>query len=206
LQWAEARSTQVAPGEYAAGTRRRFPEFASLNDRELFDEIAKRLPDSFGVPPILRSRQSDVSTLQTRLASNPEGIWIDDGGLESRARVPVPPLTIAVGRDGTYYMTAGTENVSTQDISYLVNAQLRRSGSRLAGTVTVGYYMRSASERNACASSGTMDLTLSADGEGLSGTSVLSRQPDSVPAPFAVLCSALPSGTRTIRLTRQLGQ
>lgn len=341
MQWAEAdmvETTKLSPSEYVAGTRRRFPEFAGLSDRELLDEISKRRPDQSGLPPALR-RLGDISPLEVfvrrideifsryrdeaerllnglsqgagaalvteigrrlqllyattaptqrskdalailinacesiqrrltadgaqslqaaevevilrelrqqseafsmlaeeadvqsiggelrstiqgyvrgfrdqislfekmrvSLASNPEGTWIDDGGLESRARVPVPPVTIAVGRDGTYYVTAGTENVSTQDISYLVNAQLRRSATRFSGTITVRYYMRSASESHACSSSGTLDVVLSADGKLLSGTSVLSRQPDSVPAPFALLCSALPSGTRAIRLTRQ---
>jgi serine protease Do len=141
-------------------------------------------------------------TRATRV-SNPEGTWIDDGGLESRTRVATPPLTIAVGRDGIYYMTGGTANVSTQDISYVVSAQLQRVGTRLSGPIMVGYYMRSASDRYACSSTGTLDMALSQDGSLLSGTSLLSHQPNSVPSPFALLCSSLPSGTRTIRLTRR---
>jgi len=144
-----------------------------------------------------------ASRLVASLVANPEGVWIDGGGLASRTGVPTPPLTIAVGRDGVYYMTAGTERLTTQDISYVVSAQLQRAGARLSGTIMVGYYMRSTSERYACSSTGAIDMVLSQDGRLLTGTSALSRQPNSVPAPLALLCASLPSGTRTIGLTRQ---
>jgi hypothetical protein len=150
-----------------------------------------------------RDQAASIERVRSLLALNPEGTWIDDGGLETRARVPVPPLTISAGRDGSFYMLAGGDGVATQSISYLVNSRLQRTGARLTGSIMVGYYIQSSRDNYACSSTGTVTLVMSDDGRVLSGTAALAQQPNSVPAPFVNLCTWLPNGTRTIRLTRQ---